>query len=158
MIRGVHSMFYSSEADTLRQFLRDKLELRYTDVGDGWLIFDIPESEMGCHPAGEPPQGAPTGTHHISFYCDDIQRTVAQLKQRGVEFTGEIENHGYGLVTHFKMPGNFEVQLYQPLYQKKRTASATVSAKRSAKRKVRMPQRKPAGRGKVRAKKKVSRR
>jgi hypothetical protein len=25
---------------------------------------------------------------------------------------------GYGLVTHFKVPGDFAVQLYQPLYQK----------------------------------------
>lgn len=27
-------------------------------------------------------------------------------------------HHGYGLVTHFKMPGNLVVQLYQPRYKK----------------------------------------
>src|SRR5262245_10331900 len=115
VIRGVHTMFYSSDADALRAFIRDKLKFSFTDVGDGWLIFDLPDAEMGCHPAAEPPEGAPTGTHHISFYCDDIEKTVSDLKGRGVEFTGEVANHGYGLVTHFKMPGNFEVQLYQPL-------------------------------------------
>ena len=35
MIRGVHAMFYSSEAEALRAFLRDKLGFRGTDVGDG---------------------------------------------------------------------------------------------------------------------------
>jgi hypothetical protein len=35
-----------------------------------------------------------------------------------VEFTGPVTDRGYGLVTHFKVPGNFEVQLYQPLYAK----------------------------------------
>lgn len=116
MIRGVHTMFYSSEPEALRAFLRDKLRFPSTDVGEGWLIFDLPEADMGCHPADE---GAPSGTPDISFYCDDIERTVADLKSRGVEFTGPVEDHGYGLVTHFKMPGDFKVQLYEPRYEKK---------------------------------------
>jgi catechol 2,3-dioxygenase-like lactoylglutathione lyase family enzyme len=118
MIKGVHTMFYSSEAEALRAFLRDKLRLPYTDVGQGWLIFDLPEAEMGCHPA-DPAKGAPSGKHDISFYTDDVEKTVAELKGRGVEFTAPIEDHGYGLVTHFKMPGDLVVQLYQPRYAKK---------------------------------------
>jgi catechol 2,3-dioxygenase-like lactoylglutathione lyase family enzyme len=118
MIRGVHTMFYSSEPEKLRAFLRDKLGFPASDVGDGWLIFDMPEADMGCHPA-DPDEGAPSGTHHISFYCDDIDKTVAELKARGVEFTGPVEDHGYGLVTHFKVPGGFAVQLYQPRYTKR---------------------------------------
>ena len=118
MIKGVHTMFYSAEADALRTFIRDKLRFPYTDVGEGWLIFDLPEAEMGCHPA-DPTDGAVSGTHDISFYCDDIHKTVAELKARGVEFIDEVADHGYGLVTHFKMPGNCEVQLYEPRYRKK---------------------------------------
>jgi catechol 2,3-dioxygenase-like lactoylglutathione lyase family enzyme len=117
MIRGVHTMFYSSKADELRAFFRDKLGFPATDVGDGWLIFDMPEADMGCHPA-DPEHGAPSGTPDISFYCDDIHKTIAELRARGVEFTGDVQNHGYGLVTHFRVPGDFEIQLYQPLYQK----------------------------------------
>jgi predicted enzyme related to lactoylglutathione lyase len=111
-------MFYSSEPEALRAFLRDKLGFPYTDVGEGWLIFDLPEADMGCHPAGAPPEGAPSGTHSISFYCDDIEKTVAELKKRGVEFTQPVVDQGYGLVTFFKMPGGFAVQLYQPRYAK----------------------------------------
>jgi catechol 2,3-dioxygenase-like lactoylglutathione lyase family enzyme len=117
MIKGVHTMFYSSEPEKLRAFIRDKLGFKATDVGEGWLIFDLPEADMGCHPA-EPKEGSRSGTPHISFYCDDIKKTVAELQARGVEFTGGVANMGYGLVTHFKMPGDFEVQLYQPLYSK----------------------------------------
>jgi predicted enzyme related to lactoylglutathione lyase len=118
MIKGVHTMFYSSAAEELRAFLRDKLKLPYTDVGGGWLIFDLPEADMGCHPVDKGEPGPPPGTHHISFYCDDVEQTVAELKGRGVEFTDGIADMGYGLVTHFKMPGGVEVQLYQPRYQK----------------------------------------
>jgi catechol 2,3-dioxygenase-like lactoylglutathione lyase family enzyme len=117
MIRGVHTMFYTSEPEALRAFLRDKLGFPATDVGGGWLIFNLPEADMGCHPA-DPDEGAPSGTQDISFYCDDIQKTVAELQARGVEFTAPVADHGYGLVTHFKVPGGFTVQLYQPKYAK----------------------------------------
>jgi catechol 2,3-dioxygenase-like lactoylglutathione lyase family enzyme len=116
MIRGLHAMFYTSEPEALRAFFRDKLGLPATDVGGGWLIFDAPEADLGCHPADE---GAPSGTPDISFYCDDIAKTVAELTARGVEFTEPVADHGYGLVTHFRVPGNFRVQLYQPRYSKK---------------------------------------
>lgn len=116
MIRGMHAMFYSSKAAELRAFLRDKLGLSATDVGDGWLIFDAPEADLGVHPNenGEPR----SGTAEISFYCDDVHATVRELTARGVEFTQGIEDHGYGLVTYFNVPGDFRVQLYQPRYAK----------------------------------------
>ena len=118
MITGVHTMFYTSDPDGLRAFLRDKLGLKATDTGDNWLIFDLPEADMGCHPAditGE--DGVLSGTHDISFYCDNIHHTVDELRSKGVIFRGEIEDHGYGFVTYFKVPGNFYLQLFQPKYK-----------------------------------------
>ena len=111
-------MFLTSEPEALRAFIRDKLGFPFTDVGEGWLIFDLPESDIGCHPSEEV-DGKRSGTHQISFYCDDIRKTVTELADRGVEFSGNITDAGYGLVTHFKMPGDFDVQLYQPHYVKK---------------------------------------
>ncbi len=116
MITGVHTMFYTSQPEELRAFLRDKLKFPFTDVGDGWLIFDLPPAEMGCHPSEEA-DGQRSGTHYISFYCDDIHKTVAELKGRGVEFVDGVTDAGYGFITHFKVPGGFAVQLYQPKYR-----------------------------------------
>ena len=80
MIRGVHAMFYTSDPAGTRAFFRDKLGFKATDLGHGWLIFDLPEADLGCHPTekenGEEP---PTGTADISFYCDDIAKTMAEL-------------------------------------------------------------------------------
>ncbi|GMV81670.1 MAG: hypothetical protein AMXMBFR7_28540 [Planctomycetota bacterium] len=117
MIRGVHTMFYSSKADEMRAFLRDKLGFKSFDVGGGWLIFEMPEADMGVHPA-ETEEGNKAGEHSISFYCDDIETTVTELKGRGVEFVDAVQDFGYGFVTHFKMPGGVTVQLYQPKYRK----------------------------------------
>lgn len=116
MIRGLHAMFYSSQANELRAFLRDNLGLDGTDVGDGWLIFDAPEADIGVHPTDG--KDVRSGTADLSFYCDDIAETVRELRSRGVEFTQEVEDHGYGLVTFFNVPGGFAIQLYQPKYAK----------------------------------------
>lgn len=116
MIRGLHAMFYSSHPDELRAFLRDKLDLKGTDVGGGWLIFEAPEADLGVHPTDG--EEALNGTAEISFYCDDIGETVRELKLRGVDFTQNIEDYGYGLATYFNVPGGFRVQLYQAKYTK----------------------------------------
>lgn len=116
MIEGMHGMFYTDEAKALREFIRDKLEFKGTDVGEGWLIFDAPQADLGVHPTGK--DGPPSGTAEISFFCRDIEGTVAALKAKGVEFTQGVEDHGYGLVTYFKVPGGFKVQLYEPRYRK----------------------------------------
>ena len=115
MIRGMHAMFYSSQAEELRAFIRDRLGLNATDVGGGWLIFDAPEADLGVHPTEGDPA---SGTADISFYCDDIKATMNELRSRGVEFTQEAQDRGFGWVTFFNVPGGFKVQLYQPKYQK----------------------------------------
>ena len=117
MIRGLHGLIYSSDADATRAFFRDVLKLPSSDVGGGWLIFDLPEGDLGVHPidGGEPKPN----THNVSFYCDDIKSTVAELRERGVTFKHEPEDHGYGYVTHFAAPGGVEIQLYEPKYQKR---------------------------------------
>ena len=116
MIRGMHAMFYSSQADELRLFLRDKLDLKGTDVGGGWLIFDAPEADLGVHPTEG--SNVTSGTADISFDCYNVAETVEDLKSRGVSFTQGAEDHGYGFVTLFDAPGDFKVQLYQPKYEK----------------------------------------
>src|SRR5215213_2874131 len=120
-ITGVHAMFYSDHAADLRAFFRDKLRLPFTDVHDGWLIFDLPAGDLGVHPTQGPMANhhtPPHNTHNISFCCDDIQKTVADLQSRGVEFTQPIKDEGFGLVIRLKAPGNLTIQLYQPHYTK----------------------------------------
>ncbi len=122
MIKGIHGMFYSSKAAELRAFLKDKLQLPFTDTGGGWLIFDFPAGDLGVHPTDG--DESSSGTHDISFFTDDVKGTVKELEARGVKFDDAIADHGYGFVTHFTMPGGVRVQLYEPKYTK------TTAAKR----------------------------
>ena len=151
MIRGLHGLIYSSDAEASRAFVRDKLQLPHTDVGQGWLIFDLPEGDLGFHPSDSAMDGAAPGTHDVSMYCDDIHGTVAELRSRGVEFRGEVADHGYGYVTYFTIPGGIEVQLYEPKYQKRaakperpRLAAKTAARKKPAKKKAPVRKKPPA--------------
>jgi len=72
---------------------------------------------MGVHPT-DPKDSPPSGTAHLSFYCDDIQQTVNDMKSRGVKFTQPIVEQDWGFVTSFEVPGDFQIMLYQPKYQK----------------------------------------
>lgn len=117
MIRGLHAMFYHSDAVALREFFREKLGFPSTDVGDGWLIFDMPSADLGVHPLdfeGHPP----SGTAEVSFFCDDIAATVADLKAKGVPFTKDPHDAGFGMVAIMQAPGDLEIMLYQPYYSK----------------------------------------
>jgi predicted enzyme related to lactoylglutathione lyase len=130
MIRGVHTMFYTSEPEALREFLRDKLGLAATDVGGGWLIFDLPQAEMGCHPAEKEGREVASGTPYLSFYCDDLEATVADLAGRGVDFVDRPADVGYGRAVHFRAPGGFVIELYEPSYGVERAAAGEGPATR----------------------------
>lgn len=115
MITGMHGLFFSDKSAELRSFMRDKLQIPCKDVGGGWLIFNFAQADMGVHPVDHP--GAPpSGTHDISFICDDVETTVAEMRERGVEFTSEIKDEGWGRTICFEMPGGIKVQMYQVQY------------------------------------------
>jgi predicted enzyme related to lactoylglutathione lyase len=102
-------MFYSPQAEELRAFFRDKLNLEHFDAGDNWLIFTPAEGEIGFHPGTEV-------KHEISLYVDDIEKTVKELSARGVEFSQEIEDWGFGRGTYIAAPGGLKIQIYEKAY------------------------------------------
>jgi predicted enzyme related to lactoylglutathione lyase len=107
MINAVHNVIHARDAAAARNFFRDTLNLPFADAGHGWLIFALPPAELGIHPGGE-------NRHELYLMCDDIEVTVAELKAKGVEFTSEIKDQGWGLLTALKVPGAGEISLYQP--------------------------------------------
>jgi hypothetical protein len=110
---GVHTLLYTSEPEKLRAVLRDVFGWPHVDAGEGWLIFKTPPAEMGVHPAEGPTYEG--GTRHlISFMCDDIQKTVVELRRQGIEIIGEPQDEGYGITITMRLPGGCEVMLYEP--------------------------------------------
>jgi catechol 2,3-dioxygenase-like lactoylglutathione lyase family enzyme len=107
VITGTHVLLYTSEPEAVRAAFRDVFGWKHVDDGDGWLIFALPPAELGVHPGDSP-------RHQLSFMCDDIGATVAELRSKGIEFDGEPRELGYGISVTMVLPGGVEIQLYEP--------------------------------------------
>ena len=106
-ITGAHVLLYTSQPDELRAVLRDVFGWKHVDAHDGWLIFALPPAELGVHPAETP-------SHELTLMCDDLDATVAELRAKGIEFRGEPEDQGFGIVMTMVLPGDVEMLLYEP--------------------------------------------
>lgn len=115
-------MIYSDDAPATRAFLRDVLGWPYVEHVEsepGWLIFHAGPCEVGVHPTSGVWEGQTYShprRHSISLMCDDIHATVAELRGRGAEFRGEVEDEGFGLTILMAVPGADDILLYQPLH------------------------------------------
>ena len=55
--------------------------------------------------------------HAIALMCDDIDATVGELRAKGAQFRGPIEQREYGRVIMIIVPGADDIQLYQPTHK-----------------------------------------
>ena len=106
-IIGAHMLLYTPEAEALRAALRDVLGWEFVEDAPGWLIFKLPPAELGVHPS----EGATT--HQVCLMCDDVEATMAELRGKGIEFSGDPEVESFGITTTMFLPGGVEILLYQ---------------------------------------------
>lgn len=107
MINGAHVIVYSKNAEADKAFFRNVLQFPHVDVGHGWLIFKLPDSECAVHPSDE------NDRHEFYLMTDDLDAEMARLKKAGVGCS-EPAMQGWGRVTRIKLPGGGEMGLYQP--------------------------------------------
>jgi hypothetical protein len=120
MIHGVHLLLYTRDPEADRTFFRDKLNFGSVDIGDGWMIFGLPPTEMGIHPG----DGSFVQKHAdemltgcvIYLMCDNLRETVDELLSKGVATTA-IQEAEWGITTTVRLPSGGGVGLYQPLHQ-----------------------------------------
>ena len=108
MISGVHAIIFSRDADAVRVFLRDVLEFRSVDAGEGWPIFALPPAELAAHPTDD------AGHHELYLMCDDIEAAIRELERKGVEISRPISEERWGRLAAIRIPDGTELRLYQP--------------------------------------------
>jgi catechol 2,3-dioxygenase-like lactoylglutathione lyase family enzyme len=108
MITGIHAIVYSPEAEKVRAFFTDVLDMPSVDAGAGWLIFALPPAELAVHPVeGE-------SRHELYLMCDDIQATLAELTGKGVEVAREVSDQGWGRLAAIRLPDGSQFPIYEP--------------------------------------------
>lgn len=111
MITGLHAVMFSPDAEKVRAFFADVLDLPAADAGGGWLIFALPPAELAVHPADG------DSRHQLYLMCDDLQATLAQLRDKGVETTGDVSEQRWGRLTAIRLPDGTELPLYEPRHR-----------------------------------------
>lgn len=120
MIKALHTIIYSDDPEATRAFLRDVLGWPFVEEASAippWPVYKTGRSEMAVHPTRGVHEGREYSQprhHSISLMCDNIEETVATLKERGADFAGEIQDRGFGLAIMLRVPGAGEMVLYQP--------------------------------------------
>lgn len=125
VITALHTMVYAHDPDSARAFIRDVLELPGVDVGGGWLIFKGGPSELGVHPShwdGEAGAGGTDQRFDVSLICDDLDKTMGELSDKGAEFEGDVNEQSWGREAQLKVPGAGTITLYQPKYDSPATS------------------------------------
>jgi catechol 2,3-dioxygenase-like lactoylglutathione lyase family enzyme len=108
LINAVHTILYAHDADAARAFFADVLGLHSVDAGGGWLIFALPPAELAVHPAhGDRKQ-------ELYLMTDDLEATLAELRERGVSVVSEPADAGWGVLASVDVPGYGPVGLYEP--------------------------------------------
>ena len=96
------------DQDRALAFYRDKLGFRiHTDQpmgpGQRWIELRIPGAETGVVLFTPKGQEDRVGTFfNGSFTCDDVRKSYAELKGRGVEFEGEPKEEPWGTYATFR--------------------------------------------------------
>ena len=103
---GAHMIIYSTNGDADRAFIRDVLGFPHVDVGDGWLIFALPASEIAVHPTEN-------ATHEIYLMVDDVAAFVSRMAEQGVRCTPP-QDQGWGVLTQLSLPGGSALGIYEP--------------------------------------------
>jgi hypothetical protein len=107
MINGAHVIIYSKNPEADRVFLREVLSFPHVDVGHGWLIFALPPAEVAVHP------GSQNEVHELYLMCDDIAAFIAKMQQHRISCS-EVQQQGWGMLTHMVLPGGGKLGVYQP--------------------------------------------
>jgi predicted enzyme related to lactoylglutathione lyase len=100
-----------TDMDRAVAFYRDSLALDVVDHDGEWSEVTAGDQVIGLN-SNESPAG--DGGAVIAFKVDDIDSSVLQLGEKGVEFTDEVSDHPWGRIVPFKDPDGNDLQLYSP--------------------------------------------
>jgi len=124
-IIGAHSIIYSRRAEADRAFFQDVVGFPSIDVGEGWLIFALPPSELAMHPADNGDR------HELYLMVADVQAFVETMAKSNVLCTAP-RDMGWGVLTQLTLPGGGKLGVYEPRHARPRWGDRSKRPRRSA--------------------------
>lgn len=126
MITGAHSILYSKDAEADRNFFKKVLKFPAVDVGDGWLIFGLPPSELAIHPDKQ------SGLQEFYLICSNIESFIAEMKVHKIRCS-KIYIQPWGKLIRITLPGGGKLGVYEALHSRPKKNIPVKKSKRKIK-------------------------
>ncbi len=102
-----------TDSEAARKFYQETLELKpgMTAMEGAWVEYEIGATTIGvgCHPDWKPSRDGIS----IAFETDDIDKTIAKLKERGVTFDMEKIETPVCWMAQFRDPDGNKLLVHQ---------------------------------------------
>jgi predicted enzyme related to lactoylglutathione lyase len=102
-----------SNKERARKFYQETLELKpaRTQAEGAWVEYDLGDTTIGvgCHPAWQPSRDGTT----VAFEVDDLDATIAKLKERGVAFEMDKTESPVCWMAQFRDPDGNKLMVHK---------------------------------------------
>ena len=103
-----------TDMDRAVEFYHQLLGLKLLFKRQDWSEFDIDGQRLALSKKDFIPEHIELPVPGISLLAQPIEQVIATLKQKGVQFTEELEVYPYGKLSSFRDPDGNILGLYEP--------------------------------------------
>ncbi len=96
------------------EFYQDLPGFRLLFQREDWSEFDIGGQRFALKKVDGLSTSQLSGTPGLSLLAQPIEETIDALTQKGVPFTGDLQQYPYGKIIHFQDPDGNILGLYEP--------------------------------------------
>jgi predicted enzyme related to lactoylglutathione lyase len=109
-----YTSYLVEDMDRAVQFYQNVLGFKLLFHREDWSEFDIGGQRLALQKVAVEAEEKSHGGAVVSFFTESIEREIRNLKDRGVEFAGELEVYSYGKIAWFRDTEGNTLGLYEP--------------------------------------------
>ncbi len=115
MLKKLAYIWYqTTDMDRTVEFYHQVLGLKLLFKREDWSEFDVDGQRLAFCKVDTLPENNAPFVPGVSFLAQPIEQVMAQLSEKGVQFTDELEVYPYGKLARFRDPDGNILGLYEP--------------------------------------------
>lgn len=103
---------YSADVERAARFYSETLGLRPLGEPGHVAHFDAGNVRLSLHPRPDASSREPEGSFLV-FIVDDADVGIEELRRRGVDVRGEVQEEPFGRIVEFRDPDRHELYLFE---------------------------------------------
>jgi predicted enzyme related to lactoylglutathione lyase len=115
MLKKLAYIWYqTTDMDRTVEFYQEVLGFKLLFKREDWSEFDVDGQRLAFCKVDSLPENKAVFVPGVSFLAQPIEQVIADLSEKGVHFTEELEVYPYGKLASFRDPDGNILGLYEP--------------------------------------------